>query len=187
MKRRFFKWTLPLFCLLTLTGLIFASTSVAQLANTQIVFSSGRDGSWDIYVMNTDGANPIRLTNDPSDDDMPAWSPNGTKIAFRSGRDLTFEIYVVNPDGSGIKNLTKSPGFQEWNPSWSPDGTQIVFVAGDEIFVTDAKGRKVIQLTNHPAKDWWPAWSPVPSLTVSPKGKSVMTWGRIKRNKSEVR
>jgi TolB protein len=40
-----------------------------------IVFHSERDGNREIYVMNADGSQPRRLTNDPSEDVAPDWGP----------------------------------------------------------------------------------------------------------------
>jgi len=65
-----------------------------------IAFHSGRDGNFEIYVMNADGTNPTRLTNNPAFDALPAWSPDGTKIAFFSDRDGNGDIYVMNADGT---------------------------------------------------------------------------------------
>ena len=50
----------------------------------RIVFTSMRDGNLEIYVMNSVGGNQERLTNNPSNDRDPDWSPDGTKIAFSS-------------------------------------------------------------------------------------------------------
>jgi TolB protein len=68
----------------------------------------------------------VQLTDVPSGDTLPVWSPDGTKIAFQSLRDHNYEIYVMNADGSGQTNLTNHPG-KDLEPSWSPDGTQIYF------------------------------------------------------------
>ena len=46
-----------------------------------------RDENFDIYVLNADGTNPVNLTNHPSGDEGPSWSPNEAKIVFDSRRE----------------------------------------------------------------------------------------------------
>ena len=53
----------------------------------QIVFLSGKNGSLDLYLMNGDGSNVRRLTNDAADDLFPVFSPTSNQIAFVSNRD----------------------------------------------------------------------------------------------------
>ena len=92
----------------------------------RIAFASAREGTSDIFVMNKDGSNQIRLTEDPADDAFPAWSPDGSRIAFASTRDGGSEIYVMNEDGSDQFRLTSSPG-GDISPAWSPDSARITF------------------------------------------------------------
>ena len=68
---------------------------------SKIAFVSNEDGNQEIYVMNADGSNPTRLTNNSDVDFLPAWSPDGTSIAFVSRiGEGNFEIYVMDADGS---------------------------------------------------------------------------------------
>ncbi len=132
-------------------------------SNAEIAFSSNRDGNREIYVMDADGTNQTRLSNNPAHDDLPSWSPDGTKVAFHSDRDGNFEIYVMNADGTNQINLTNNPGL-DFQPSWSPDGTKIAFESvrdgNFEIYVMNADGTNPIRLTNNTAVDADPSWSP---------------------------
>ena len=97
----------------------------------KIVYTSGRsglmwdailgEGSYEIYVMNADGSNPIQLTDNPGlmDDNMdPRWSADGTQILFWSSRDGNKELYVMNADGSNQTRLTDTtPSNSSWS-SW---------------------------------------------------------------------
>ena len=138
----------------------------------KIAFISNRDGNPEIYVMNDDGTNVTRLTNNPDLDISPAWSPDGTRIAFNSRTGESHEIYVVNADGTGQTRLTNSPehvGF----PTWSPDGTKIAFTSGrdedGDIYVMNADGTGTVRLTTQPGMDGLPDWVPgsVPATLVT--------------------
>ena len=127
----------------------------------KIAFSSTRDGNSEIYVMDSDGGNQIRLTHDPAMDSDPAWSPDGNRIAFVSRRNGGVDrIYVMDSDGQRLKQLTKDFNCSE--PAWSPDGTKIAFTrsgAGRQVWVMDADGGNQTRLT-HVGQNYDPAWSP---------------------------
>ena len=74
---------------------------------SRIVFSSKRDGNYEIYVMNANGESQIRLTHHPLDDWQPVWSPDGTRIAFISNRNGgNIQIYTMDSNGTNPTRLT---------------------------------------------------------------------------------
>jgi Tol biopolymer transport system component len=77
--------------------------------------------NYEIFAMRADGSARRRLTNDPSIDWNPAWSPDGTEIVFRSDRspDGT-ELWKMNRNGSGVVQLTFGPYQGGVDPDWQP-------------------------------------------------------------------
>ena len=171
MQRRY---SLAHFLLASVVALSLTPLMVAIDAQARIAFMSDRDGNWEIYVMDADGGNQRRLTNNPSRDISPSWSPDGKRIAFESDRDghpdvipgwFTSEIYVMDNDGGNQQKLTNNPS-RDTSPSWSPDGKRIAFQSDRdgnfnvEIYVIDADGSNPQNLTNNPTADYFPSWSP---------------------------
>ena len=72
----------------------------------RVVFTSVRDGNFEIYVMDADGGNQENLTNHPAYDYHPDWSPDRTKIAFTSDRSGGSQIYVMDAEGKNPIKLT---------------------------------------------------------------------------------
>ncbi len=84
---------------------------------SRIAFISDRDGNFEIYVVDVNGKNLRRVTNDAGKDLNPAWSPDGEWIAFASDRNGNFDIYVVRQDGEGLRQLTDDPA-EDLRASW---------------------------------------------------------------------
>ena len=127
----------------------------------KIAFSSTRDGNYEIYVMDSNGGNQVRLTDDPAVDWDPTWSPDGDRIAFVSSRGTYLQIYTMDSDGRNLMQLTHASNVSE--PAWSPDGAKIAFTRPKErkiqVWVMDADGGNQVQLT-HIGSNHFPAWSP---------------------------
>ena len=129
----------------------------------KVAFTSSRDGNAEIYVMNRDGSNVQRLTNHPSIDVTPTWSPAGTQIAFTSERSGNPQIYIMNADGTGVQRITNES--QADRPTWSPAPlNEIAFSsrsgAGNIIKVFDFQTRNTRALTDSIGNNESPAFAP---------------------------
>jgi Tol biopolymer transport system component len=86
----------------------------------------------DIWVMNADGSNKRRLTNNAAANFAPFFHPNGRQIIFSSNlsnpRGRNFDLYLINVDGSGLEQVTKHAEFDGF-PMFSPDGSKLVFAS----------------------------------------------------------
>ena len=120
----------------------------------EIVFTSGRGGSPQLYIMDADGADVRRITFEGAYNASPQWSPRGDRIVFVSQAGGLFKISAINPDSSGFRLLTNGPGSDE-NPSWSSNGRQIVFSSNREgrwnIYIMNPDGTGIERLTPNDA------------------------------------
>jgi Tol biopolymer transport system component len=146
-------------------SVVVVCTSVGQGQGIpgSVVFYSARAGNNEIFVMNRDGADPVRITTNPASDVDPDIWTNGREIAFASNRTGNNDIFVTDRDGFGVTNLTSNPANDGW-PRFSPNGQQIAFHSNRdgnfEIYVMNADGSNVTRLTDYPGIDQYPDWSP---------------------------
>ena len=97
----------------------------------RIAFASDRNaasaGNMDVYVVNADGSNPVRLTTNGGS--QPAWSRDGS-LAWTAPDcgpiDCAAFIYVRSAGGPDVRALGVGD-----HPSWSPDGRKIIYSAYD--------------------------------------------------------
>ncbi len=138
---------------------------------------------FDIYVADLKGNIVKKLTNTPGYDAEAVVSPDGKKILFTSMRNGDLDLYVMDIDGSNVKQITHELGY-DGGAFFSFDSKKIVFRASRpktpqeiqeykellaqnlvaptqmEIFVCDADGGNMKQVTNLGKANWAPFFHP---------------------------
>ncbi len=90
-------------------------------------------GSVDLFLVPTEGGDPIPLTRDESLDTDPHWGPDSRSVVFSSDRSGTMDLWIKDveaPPREGERRLTTSLG-AELSPAWSPDGKSIAYLDHD--------------------------------------------------------
>lgn len=137
-----------------------------DVAKNQIAFTSDRDGDTEIYLMNADGSNLTKITNNTYADAVPAISNDGTQIAFMSNRSGHLAIHVMNVDGSNVRKVTSPTADPEtWGLiSWSPDDKKLVYIddrsRNQQLYTINIDGTGEQQLTDDSSTKGYVAWSP---------------------------
>ena len=158
---------LLIFCIILLLVVCGRVCVVLAKAPTtpKILFTSLRDGNYEIYMMNPDGSEQVNLTQHRASDVGAVWSPTGEQILFTSDRQGTRvrDLYLMDTDGANVRRVFKGK-IEAWRaePTWSPDSKQFAYQCVDWNFIKfglylgtfgeeDAE-----RITNY----GYPAWSP---------------------------
>jgi serine/threonine protein kinase len=164
----------------TIPFLAATNTLTSLPAPTQTIFPTATP----LTALSTATANnvsaqtlqPTRaVTPTPDSTAVPVATSMGgsSQIAFASTRSGSSQIYLVNIDGTNEQQITNIEA-GACQPSWSPDGHQLVFISPcggrgefyetiyneSSLFVINADGSGLRQLTQVPGSDFEPAWSP---------------------------
>ncbi len=137
----------------------------------RVAFKSNRNGSYNLYVMDADGRNVVRLTDHAANDHDPTWLPDGQSMVFSSDRDRGLnrnDLYRLWFDDRRTERLTNFFEGYAIMPSISPDGSWVAFV-GQTFPYQDGWAYQVHVLELATKMTWpfdttapgcWPAWSP---------------------------
>jgi TolB protein len=138
---------------------------------TRIAFTRiypDQDDRQEVWVMNADGSEQRWIGVEGF---AAKWAPDGSRFIYTSNRSGNYEIYTAKIDGTDEQQVTSTSANESF-PTWSPDGGQIAYCASTgewntventdtyELYVMDADGTHVRQLTDNAAYDGNPRWSP---------------------------
>lgn len=132
-------WRLPLSANLQagppvklIASTLYDSSAQYSPDGKRITFRSDRSGSNEIWLCDSEGNNPIQLTNLRGPlAGSPRWSPDGKSIAFDSRHEGQSKIYVVGVDDGRVRRLVDDPPIQVV-PKWSIDGNWIYFYSNSD-------------------------------------------------------
>lgn len=128
-----------------------------------VVTAEDRSRIGELYVMNSDGTDPVQLTENTTVgglDNSPSWSPDGTKIVFDASREDASKanilmIDVATKTETVIVGQAQVPGYN-YGARFSPDGGLIVFGNfGDfGIYVVDVVGGSIKRISMGYTPKW---------------------------------
>ncbi len=123
----------------------------------RIAYQSNRDGSYHIYVMDTEGGNTKQLSSgNDIDDRHPAWSPDGNAIAVDSGDATHREIWIIDVASQRRTQVTRTGQIASF-PSWSPDGKRLGYYVYDsgtmDVWTAARDGAGPVKLTTELASE----------------------------------
>jgi Tol biopolymer transport system component len=106
----------------------------------------------ELFLINTDGSNLEKLTDNDWIDVQPRWSPDSSKILFVStgGKNIGTDLYVMDVTEKTITQLTSTIGISEADPDWKCG--KIVFTRDYSIWIMDDDGTNMKKLTEPPEK-----------------------------------
>jgi Tol biopolymer transport system component/DNA-binding winged helix-turn-helix (wHTH) protein len=126
---------------------------------SRIAFTSSRSGAVEIWVCDSDGSNPVQLTDQKdlkAEAGTPRWSPDGRYLAFDSTNSGSADVYLVSAQGGPVRRIT-SESSEDDMPSWSHDGKWIYFESDRsgvfQIWKVPFGGGTAIQVTNNGGAD----------------------------------
>lgn len=122
----------------------------------------------DLWVANSDGSNPVRLTVDEGIESNPAFSPDGSLIAFSAQYDGNTDVFLIPVTGGVPVRLTWHPG-DDFIRGFTPDGSKVLFISQRNVF----SGR-YFELYSVKTTGGFPEKIPVPNVwfaSFSPDGK----------------
>jgi Tol biopolymer transport system component len=103
-----------------------------------IMFTTDRDGDFELYTIRPDGTGLRRLTDSPGNDAHSIWSDDGSWVVFSSGRkgfkdEMALydgvpqpygEIFAMRADGSDVRQLTDNK-WEDASPGWMPESQKV--------------------------------------------------------------
>jgi TolB protein len=143
--------------------ILIALTGEKGLFDTRIAFSGKKGGSSEIYYVNFDGTEQIKLTNYRTITLSPKWSPDGKQISFLSYKDGAPDLFAMELNRQTARKIL-STGRLNLPGTWSADSKRMLVTSSkdgsEDIYILNVADGRLTRLTNDPSIDVSPTWSP---------------------------
>jgi TolB protein len=130
---------------------------------SQIAYASNRTGTWEIWLMDWDGANQRRITFHNALSILPSWSPDNERMVYTSFARGTSEMYIINRRGGGRVSVQSNLALNT-SATFSPVSNDIAFVGSvrgnPDIYLIKDDGTNIRRLTSTSSIESTPEWSP---------------------------
>jgi TolB protein len=133
---------------------------------SQIMFCSSMLGNPELFVTDSNGGRPKRITYSTAASTSPTWNPKtGQSVVFVSDRGGIPKLYMMNADGTNTTELDLPDKGYLIDPAWSPNGQMVAFSwrrpdGNFDIYIMDPASRQIIQITRDSGKNERPSWAP---------------------------
>jgi hypothetical protein len=140
-----------------------------RVAYQQVLYGAGKDAVSELRVATLDGRSSVVSRTDRAPDLQPAgWTPDGAMLIVVTSRpDKTWTVGTLPAAGgqfTPIRSFGWSYDARDGSPRVSPDGRFIAYLEGEvgvrDVHVVSLDGRAGSRITNDPADDFAPIWSP---------------------------
>ena len=138
-------------------------TGEQGVSRSRIVFISRHGGKKELFIMDYDGNNPVQVTQDKSLALFPNFHPFKNMALFTTYRYRNPDLYSIDFN-TGVRSPVSRKVGANITGKWSPDGKKIAFslsrAGSADIFICDADGGNLNQLTTWPSIETSPTFSP---------------------------
>ncbi len=142
---------------------LLSLTGEKGVFDTRVAFAGRKGDTLEIYSINYDGTDLLRITDFRSLTLLPRWSPGGREMTFTSYRDGNPDLYLLDLASRRARKISDSRGLN-LAASWSPDGTKVAMTMSKDgnqnIYLRDMRDGSLLRLTNDPSINVSPSWSP---------------------------
>ena len=149
---------------IAILSIILIACQSSGLSGSSILYISEKDGNPEIYSMDKNGNNNLRLTNSSKEENNPKLSPDGNNISFISTKNSIRELWMMDFEGNQEKLLSRK-GESVEDFFWSPDSTKISYKGKSadgqhDINVYSVSDGSINEVTNNSSIEKLGNWSP---------------------------